>query len=302
MRRRVPPERIILAALLLAAVLVWAAAWRDLRPTLEVTFLDVGQGDSLLVEAPSGRNVLIDGGGRPGSVGSDVGERVVIPSLLLRGVRRLDAVVLTHPHEDHVGGLVSVVEQVPASLILYAGGDRGAPVYERFLAVARERKIPLRPARAGQSLNLGDGIRVDVLHPDATRLLGTASDDNNNAVVMRLVWREVSFLLASDVESEGEQALLARGAAAGDAPLSSTVLKVAHHGSDTSTGAEFLGAVAPKWAVISVGEGNEFGNPSPVVIRRLQEAGAKILRTDQDGQITISTDGREIHVKRFGKR
>jgi len=155
----------------------------------------------------------------------------------------------------------------------------------------------LKQSRAGQVIRLGPEVQAFVLHPGLPWISGSSSDLNNNSVVIRLVYRRVSFLFTGDIEAEAEQALLAR-----EADLSSTVLKVGHHGSQTSTTEEFLEAVSPELAVISVGEDNRFGHPSQEVVDRLRDQGVEVLRTDLGGAITVTTDGRRWRVKAFGKR
>lgn len=281
-------ERLLLIALALGAAISWRYVWRSANRLLLVTFLDVGEGDSAVVRAPSGLTILIDGGGEAGPQPGpgDAGDNVVAPALMMFGVRRLDAVVLTHPDEDHVGGLDSVIEEVPARLIVEPCLPVDTRAYDEFREQARRSHIPVHRARAGQMFRLGDGIMARVLHPGAARITGTGADPNNNSVVLRLVYQDVSFLLPGDLEREGEEVLLNSGA-----PLRSTVLKVAHHGSETGTSPAFLAAVEPKLAIISVGRDNPFGHPSRLTLSRLRRAGAEIMRTDLDGAITVKTNG-----------
>lgn len=282
-------ERLLLIALALVAALCWRYVWRSANRLLVVTFLDVGEGDSAVVRAPSGLTILIDGGGEVGPQPGpgDAGDNVVAPALMMFGVRRLDAVVLTHPDEDHVGGLDSVLEEVPARLIVEPGLAVETDSYEDFRDQARRLRVPVHRGRAGQIFRLGDGITARVLHPGGAPITGTGADTNNNSVVLRLVYNDVSFLLPGDLEREGEQVLLDSGA-----PVRSTVFKVAHHGSDTGTSPVFLAAVKPKLAVVSVGRDNPFGHPSRLTLSRLRQAGATVMRTDVDGAITVKTNGK----------
>ena len=286
-------EIILLLVLAVAAALLWLHIWRGTQQALVVTFLDVGQGDATLIRAPSGRSVLIDGGGRAGtSAGaSHVGTRILLPALLASGVRRLDAVVLTHAHDDHVGGLPDVLEQVPVGMILDPQMKHPTASYRNFTQTAEKNRIPVKRAVAGQALNLGGGAVAHVLHPGPQRLVGTSDDLNNNSVVIRLTHGRISFLLPGDLDAEGEEFLLAH---TGD--LASTVLKVPHHGSDAGTTMAFLRAVKPAVAVISVGRGNPFDLPDPDTLERLKVAGARILRTDVDGAVTITTNGETWQV------
>jgi competence protein ComEC len=293
--RRIRPERVVLIALILAVAIAWVAVYRAGARTLTVTFLDVGQGDSALIQAPGGRTLLIDGGrGSPYSGSSNVGERVIVPAMLVRGATHLDGIIVTHADDDHVNGLDTVVEQVPVAMILDPLLPHPAAPYERLRAVAQEREIPIIRARVGQRFNLGCGIAAAVLHPGLVPITGTAADTNNNSVVLRLVYGKVSMLFTGDLETEGQRQLLARGL-----PLRSTVLKVPHHGADAEAMPDFIRAVRPQLAVISVGADNPFGHPSPAVVERLRAVGARIERTDLAGAITVASDGATWTVESY---
>jgi len=287
-------ERLLLLALALLVALVWLAGAAQYRP-LTLTFLDVGQGDSLLIQTPDHRNVLVDGGGRPGldPRAFDVGRQVVVPSLLVKGVRRLNAVVVTHPHEDHCGGLAAVLDQVPTDLLLVpASAPHPTPAYERLLRLAAEHRIPVRRVREGMSLYLGKGLGCRVLGPPRQPLAGTGSDQNNNSVVLLVGYGSFRALLPGDIERPAEQYLVRR-----HAPLRCTLLKVAHHGSDTSTGRGFLAAAHPGLAVISVGQNNAFGHPHRETLARLQAAGVRVYRTDWQGALVATSDGHGCRLR-----
>jgi competence protein ComEC len=277
-------ERILILVLLAAAIAVWWFAWQELSGGLTITVLDVGQGDSILVQAPGGRTMLVDGGGRAGEEtrGYDVGREVVTPALMTRGVGRIDVLVITHPHDDHIGGLKAVLEAVPVGMVL----DPMLPIesrdYEELRESIRKHRIAVYRATAGQRINLGEGIYADVLNPPDPRLHGTRDEVNDNSVVMRLVDGGESVLLAADIDRAAAERL----ARLGDA-IQSTILKVPHHGSADSAAPEFLEAVRPQVAVISVGAGNPFGHPSSEMLDGLRRVGAKVMRTDEEGAITI---------------
>jgi competence protein ComEC len=289
-------ERVLLLLLLAAVIAVWFQLWRAHARTLTVTVLDVGQGDSLLVRSPTGRAMLIDGGGRAGqdTGPQTIAERVILPALALRGVGRLDVILLTHPHDDHVGGLAQVVEQIPTRLVLDPELEHPSPSYRRFREAVAERKVRLVRARAGQKLNLGAGASAVLLHPSEPLLEDTGSDLNNNSVVLRVSYGRRSFLLMGDAEEAAEQRLLER-----DADLRCDVLKVGHHGSSSGTTERFLRAARPRWAAISVGARNPFGHPDEEVLSRLRSLGIRVLRTDREGAVTFSTDGRRLRVRTF---
>jgi competence protein ComEC len=277
-------ERLLLLILVAAVIAVWWAAWGEISGGLVIAVLDVGQGDSILVQAPSGRTMLIDGGGQPGqeASGYDVGREVVVPALLARRVKKIDVMVITHPHEDHIGGLGAVVEAVPVKMVLDPELNYKSQIYQHLLEEIRKRKIPRRRATEGQRLNLGDGIHVEVLNPPDPRLTDTADDVNNNSVVMRLTDGSMTALFAADIDQTGAERLARLGES-----IRSTVLKVPHHGSAGAAVPRLLEAVRPQLAVISVGANNQFGHPSEEMLRELRRVGAKVMRTDRDGAVTV---------------
>ncbi len=281
----------------LLALLLWHPFAPDAHPgELELTAIDVGQGDSLLVLFPDGKRMLLDGGGVPafGRVARsqlDTGEDVVAPYLWDRGFRSVDVVALSHAHEDHSGGLAALIADFHPREV-WTGVTPDSPEWRavRDKAVAVGAKIvPLRAP--GQFAFGGAAIEVLAPEPDYVPLDEPKNDDS---LVMRVTFGQRSLLLTGDVERGIEQEMLYNN------ELHPTdVLKVAHHGSRTSSTEEFLGAVQPAFAVISAGFENSYGHPHPTVVGRLREHHATILRTDVDGLITIRTDGRRITVETF---
>lgn len=280
----------LLTLLAVGALLVWRPALAGPPDALELTVLDVGQGDAILVRAPGGSAALIDAGpAYPLSSGSgwfDAGEQVVVPYLKRTGVGRLDVLVLTHPDVDHVGGAGAVLRSLPVGQVLVSTTAAPEAHHAAALAAAAERGVPVRVPREGEILRLGEAVAIQVLGPPASPIAGSRSDDNANCVALRVVYRQVAFLLACDLEAVAEERLVDRGR-----PLSADVLKVAHHGSRHSTTERFLQAVGPRYAIISAGSGNPFGHPHGEVIGRLQRAGAEVWRTDRHGTVTVRTDG-----------
>ena len=257
---------------------------------LTVTFLDVGQGDSILIESPSGRTALIDGGGRAYTGKEDpAGRSIVVPFLRKHGINNLDLVVLTHPHDDHVGGLSYVLEKIKVNQVIDSGQPHTSPGFKRFLKVIEAKHIPYKIGRAGQILDLGGGVIGYILHPSEPLIEGTVSDLNNNSIVIKLVYGKTSFLLVGDIAFEGEERLISKF------NLKSDVLKVGHHGSKTSTSDGFLGAAKPRYGVISVGARNKFGHPNPKTLGRLDGAGVNVFRTDLKGAVIIKSDGQNIY-------
>ena len=281
------PKRWVMPTLLVVAILVSVAAATMPDNNLHVGFLDVGEGDAILIQRGS-QDILIDGGPSPQAICLDLGEKLPFWD------RTIELIVLTHPHADHLTGLVEVLHRYDVQQVLYPALDYDSPIYGEWLKLIKEKAIKCTTAQAGQQIDLGDGAVINVLNPPIPHLTGTESDIDNNGVVLRLSKGRVSFLLTADIRQEAEFELIADRA-----DLSSTVLKVAHHGSDTSTTLRFLAVVSPRVAVISVGADNKFGHPKEEVIKRLeQKLGIEnIYRTDKRGTIEFTTDGERLWVE-----
>lgn len=284
-------------SLLLLVLLIWSAAFSPSSAIkgLTVSVIDVGQGDSILVESPSGKTMLIDGG--PKYKRGDAGRSFVLPFLHKKGINKLDIVVLTHPHDDHVGGLPSVLKDLPVGLVMDSGQPHTSRAYLDFLKLIDQKKIPYKLARAGQEIDLGGGVRGEVLNPQEPFIEESAL--NNNSVVIRLVFGKVAIMLTGDMEREGEQRVLGSLDSARDklgTVLKSQVLKAGHHGSRTSSSMEFLEAVQPEAALISVGAKNKFRHPHPSTMKKFEELGIKVYRTDLNGDIAVSTDGERYTI------
>jgi competence protein ComEC len=244
--------------------------------------IDVGQGDAIALRTPKWRWILVDAGDAWRD--TDVGERIVAPYLRRRG-GSLAAMIVSHPHADHIGGAASVLSRVPTALLLDGGYAQGSSVYEGLLARARDEGVAWRAARTGTAITI-DGVALTVLAPDSSEI-ANAADANAASVVVMAEYRGAKVLLTGDAEKNVEERLVGRFGPA----LRADILKVGHHGSSTSSTSGLLAVVKPRLALISVGAGNRYGHPSPDVLGALQSSGAHVLRTDEDGSIVVTLDG-----------
>jgi len=291
------------------AVAVFAAiliARYPFRPSvvpnaLEMTVLDVAQGDSILVISPKGSTLLIDGGGtfqgfqgREEHLGPDPGEDAVSPYLWSRGIQKLDAVALTHAHQDHIGGLTAILQNFKVGQ-LWLGRETAVPAFARLKDEAALLHVPIEHELRGQHF-LWDGVQLDFLWPEIPPEEVAPLAKNNDSLVVRLRYKDRTILLPGDAEKQAEAVMLAEN---DTAVLHADVLKVGHHGGKNSTMPDFLAAVAPQISIISAGEENPYGHPSPELLQRLGESGTRLLRTDRDGAVRVLTDGHSLRVDCF---
>jgi len=283
------PRRAVWLALLVAAlVAVLPRPVDHPRDALLMEAIDVGQGDSLLLITPDGKTMLVDGGGHGGGPHQapqdyDIGEEVVSEVLWSRGIRRLDVVALTHAHSDHMGGLPAVLRNFhPAEL--WVGNNPRYGAYNALLDQAASLHVHVRSLRAGDDLSFGP-TQVNVLEPFRGYQPG-AEPSNSDSVVMRVAYGATSVMLEGDAEARAEAEMLS------EPDLASTLLKVGHHGSITSTRPEFLARVHPQWAVISCGPHNRYGHPRYEVLQALQAAHVRTLRTDINGAVCFRLNGK----------
>lgn len=266
---------------------------------LEVTVLDVGQGDSIFVAFPDGRTMLVDGGGQAGSEfgggyrsGIDIGEQVVSPYLWSRGLKRLDVVALTHAHHDHLDGLHAVLENFSVGQV-WLGRIEERAALERFLAEAHRNGAQVVTRRQGDSFDWA-GVEGQVLWPPDSEHAPDVSNDDS--LVLRIQEGAVGFLLPGDIQQHVEDGLVRE-----HAWVHANFLKAPHHGSRTSSTRLFLAAVEPRFAVFSVGESNPFGHPAESIVERYADAGIRTLRTDRDGAVTAVTAGDQLSVHSFAE-
>ncbi len=267
---------------------------------LEVSVLDVGQGDSLFVVSPQGKTMLIDGGGAfvgfagQSGRGIDPGEEAVSPYLWSRGFQKLDIVALTHAHQDHLGGLRAILENFRVRQ-LWIGREVRSPALGKIEQMARDRKIPIEHEARANSF-AWDNVEGKFFWPENTSADPSAAAKNDDSLVLRLRYQERTILLPGDAEKGAEREMLSES---GQNELRAEALKIGHHGSKNSTTAEFLAAVKPRLAIISVGEDNPYGHPNAELLERLASAGVRVLRTDRDGAVHILMDGKGLEVSCF---
>ena len=275
--------RLAALAMLLACALIWTAAATAPDGRLTVTFLDVGQGDAIFIETPTGKQLLIDGGPDPDVLQRELG--AVMPFW----DRSLDVIVLTHPDADHLNGLVSVLERYDVALVAETGVASTSAQYASWQRLLADRHdAQTLDAFAGQELRTGDGVVIRVLHPAEDVPAWTPDLRNNSGITLCVSYGEVSFLLPADIHRYAEEILVASGA-----PLRATVLKAAHHGSATSSSQVFLDAIQPEYVVVSAGAENKFGHPATEVVERLTAMVGEedLYVTAEHGRVGFTTDG-----------
>ncbi|MBM7572436.1 ComEC/Rec2 family competence protein [Aquibacillus albus] len=250
---------------------------------MDVHFIDVGQGDSIFVELPNGKRLLIDGG--PPSSG-----RKLVNYLKNEGVESIDILISTHPDIDHLGGLIPVIEQFHVKKIIDSGKLYYTPTYFHYIEEVYKRDIPVTIAKTGHSSQLAEGISVKILN--SHRPLKT---NNQSSIALLLSFKEIDFLLMGDVESDQELRMIQQH------NLKSEILKVAHHGSATSSSYEFLQEVKPEMAVLSYSKDNHYGHPVRTIVDNLLRVGATIYSTAKAGDIVVTTDGTDYSIDVSGK-
>ncbi len=257
-------------------------------PTLKVTFLDVGQGDAIYVEFPDGKNALIDAG--PKTMNIDAGARFIAPYLKFRGVNNIHAIIVSHPHSDHLGGMPTLLRSFNVDTVYDAGSFSSSALQEEYLHLINSLNVHRRILSSGMTINIDDNIRLYMLHPLGQLVSASnyrTSNLNNESLVIKIIYGQTSVLLMGDAEHEAEKQIeMTFGAF-----LNANILKAGHHGSITSSTFSFLENVQPNDIVISVGAKNKFHHPSPVVLERYRKLDGRYYRTDEEGAIIFESDG-----------
>lgn len=280
------------AALIVLSITLLIISVQIFYPTdnLKVNFINVGEGDCILIEAPNKINILIDGGGTPQG-DFDVGSKIVVPYLRRKGINEIDLLILTHPHLDHLEGLLPVLKEFKVGMVLDSGLLCDISAYKEFISLIQKKSIPYHKAKAGDNFVFSNNLEIFLLNPLYDSDFYDESDFNNASIVVKLFYKNADFLFTGDIEVTAEKKLLVW-----QNILQSDILKVGHHGSITSTNLEFLDKVDPRIAIITVGK-NHFGHPSQKIIERLEDGNIQIYRTDEDGTIIIRTNGQEYWIR-----
>jgi beta-lactamase superfamily II metal-dependent hydrolase len=276
-------DRVLLLIVLLFPLTYGSQAFATESPELKIVFIDVEQGSSQLVIMPNGKTLLIDAGER------DQAE-AVLSAMQEHSVTRLDAIVATHPHADHIGGLIGVMNEVKVGEVFDSGQIHTTQTFEDFIDAIDANQIQLTTVHDGDSIELDPSVQLNVFNPPATMEAGADDSDefNSNSVVIKLTYGEFTALLTGDMGQENEARLT------GSHDIDVDVLLAGHHGSRTSSSSAFLDAVSPEVVVISLGAGNDYGHPHQQALDRINEAGAKhVFRTDIDGTIVLTTRGED---------
>jgi competence protein ComEC len=276
----------LIIAAALCALLVWIPIIQAPQQVLEVFFLDVGQGDAMYLSFPNDHNMLIDAGrGHP----QRIGERVITPFLNARGIDSIDVVVATHSDADHIGGMVNVLENFFVGFLIEGGSFSETKSFRDYRNTARKAGIPILIVKRDDEIKGFKPGKILVLNPSPD-LLGKY-DTNNDSVVLYIVYRNAAFLFTGDAEEPAEQSMISSGN-----EMRAMVLKAGHHGSRSGSSEEFLDVVRPEIVVFSCGKNNRYGHPHPEVLERCQQREMRWYRTDENGCITMKTNGKSLVI------
>ena len=279
-------------------ILLFQTTTNIVNKKLKIYFLDVGQGDCTVIKTIDNKFIVIDAGEGKES-GYDYGKNVLFPFLINKGAKKIDFLFISHFDSDHIGGIFSIIEEISIGEVFISKQKENSKNLEEFLKIARKKAIKINLVNQGDRINFEENLYMDILWPkDELQIL--ENPINNNSIVSKLVYKNFSILFTGDIEEIAEKEILNTYKNNLDI-LNATILKVAHHGSKTSSSLEFLKEVKPKYALIGVGKNNKFGHPSSSVIQNLTENKVRIYRTDETGEITITVDkkGNIVAIKKY---
>jgi len=278
-------QAIILTGLLVIAVVVWIFVFQQENNVfLKVEFFDVGQGDAEFIETPAKQQVLIDGG-------PDMSILEKLGKTMPFFDRYIDLIVLTHPEQDHMNGLIEIIKRYKVGAIITTGVVRDTEQYRELINTIKEKQIPIYIAKSGGQIDFGNNITMQILYPFKNMAGEQLSDSNSSSIVSKLIYNDFETLFTGDIEKATENELVGSGL-----NLQADILKIAHHGSKTSTSDAFLKAVDAMLAIIEVGKDNQYGHPHQEVLDRLKNM--EILQTGKDGNIKILSDGLSFEIKK----
>ncbi|MDO9547337.1 MAG: ComEC/Rec2 family competence protein, partial [Candidatus Marinimicrobia bacterium] len=278
---------LVFGLLIYGNIIVWKTVFE--KPQMTVTFLDVAQGDAALIQLPNKQTILIDAGDR--TFRRDYGELVVAPFLKREGIRQIDALILTHPHSDHIGGAPTIIRNFKINQIWESGIIAGSRIYREIHTLADSLDIPVLTLNSGSMVIITDNLKLYFLHPSERFLEKHQRNYNDGSLVCKLVYGDISFLFTGDAEEDSEDYLRYW-----DDFLKSTIIKVPHHGSNTSSTLSFVNLIDPEYAVVSVGLNNKFRHPAQSTMERYRDSGSTIYRTDKDHAVQFQSNGKIVKV------
>ncbi|MCR4431566.1 MAG: MBL fold metallo-hydrolase [Tepidanaerobacteraceae bacterium] len=249
---------------------------------LQVTFMDVGQADSIFIKLPEGKTMLID-------AGNNNDGKTIINYIKNQGTKKLDTVIGTHPHEDHIGAMDDIINTFDIGKIYMPNVTTTTRTFKDVLASAAAKGLKIISAKGGMTILLEDDVNIEIFAPNSKKY----EDLNNYSIVLKMTYKKTSFLFTGDAEKLSEEEMLKH-----NYDLKADVLKVGHHGSSSGTSEEFLSAVSPEYAIISVGKNNDYGHPHKETLERLAAHGVKVYTTADNGNILVTSDGENIKISR----
>lgn len=278
--------KLLVLTLFLGSSILSEIVFSKLTPgELRVTIFDVGQGDAALIQTPNDKTILIDAG--TWSPGNNSGKSILLPHFKEAGINRLDAIILSHPHADHIGGILDLIEGIPIEVIYNSGYEYESRLYEKYRALAESKSISVVSVKAGDVLDIDPAVLFLVLGPES---MNFNNDPNQHSVVLNIIYGESRFLFTGDAGEAQEERLLENYGALLDVDL----LKVGHHGSKTSSGIPFLSLVKPELSVVSLAERNRFKHPHSEAVQNIQQTGTKLYFTSRDKALVFISDGKNI--------